>query len=161
MFILAQMSLPHRQWMLLTKPCNNQNLDSLLNLRILSLQSNRLTSISGLSQLLNLEELYLGRNYITKISGLESCLSLRVLDVRANNVSRLENLAHLEHLEELWASYNRISSLEEIQIQLRDKERLGSIDFTGNPIESSGSKDLWLALPKVLVIDGAARPVGP
>lgn len=115
--------------------------------------------MSGLSQLLHLEELYLGGNYITKISGLESCSNLRVLDIRSNHILCLENLAHLEHLEELWASYNEISSLEEIEVQLRGKKHLGSIDFQGNPLETPGSKSLWLALPHIFSIDGTTRPV--
>ncbi|KAJ5554225.1 NACHT domain-containing protein [Penicillium frequentans] len=136
-----------------------KSLDSLINLRVLSLQFNRLTSMSGLSQLLHLEELYLGGNYLTKISGLESCSNLRVLDLRWNHITGLENLAHLEHLEELWASYNKISSLEDIEVQLRDKDHLGSIDFKGNPLETPGCKSLWLALPQIFSIDGATRPV--
>ncbi|KAJ6109516.1 NACHT domain-containing protein [Penicillium sp. IBT 16267x] len=138
-----------------------KKIDSLINLRILSLQSNRLTTMSGLSQLLHLEELYLGYNQIAKISGLESCLNLRVLDIRGNNVSCLENLAHLQHLEELWASNNRLSSVEEVEIQLGDKKHLKSIEFKGNPLGTAGSKKLWLALPHILFIDSATRPVGP
>lgn len=43
----------------------------LKNLRLLSIQSNRLTKIEGLEELENLEELYLSHNAITKIEGLE------------------------------------------------------------------------------------------
>jgi protein phosphatase 1 regulatory subunit 7 len=41
-------------------------------LRILSIQSNRITRIEGLEELTGLEELYLSHNGIGKLEGLES-----------------------------------------------------------------------------------------
>ena len=48
-----------------------QNLGSLQRLRILSIQSNRITKLEGLESLTNLEELYISHNGLTKIEGLE------------------------------------------------------------------------------------------
>ncbi len=42
-----------------------------MNLKILSIQSNRITKLEGLDQLINLEELYLSHNGLTEIEGLE------------------------------------------------------------------------------------------
>lgn len=48
-----------------------QNLDAFSNLKILSIQSNRITKMEGLDGLVNLEELYLSHNGLKKIEGLE------------------------------------------------------------------------------------------
>lgn len=48
-----------------------QNLDKLVKLRLLSIQSNRITKIEGLEELLNLEELYFSHNGIKRLEGLE------------------------------------------------------------------------------------------
>lgn len=48
-----------------------QNLSALKRLRILALQSNRVTKIEGLEGLENLEELYLSHNGVKRLEGLE------------------------------------------------------------------------------------------
>jgi protein phosphatase 1 regulatory subunit 7 len=53
----------------LTDPA--QNLSTFTSLKILSLQSNRITKMENLEALLNLEELYLSHNGLSKIEGLE------------------------------------------------------------------------------------------
>jgi protein phosphatase 1 regulatory subunit 7 len=136
-----------------------QNLDALSNLRIISIQSNRLTSITGLSSLRNLEELYLSHNAITDLSGLESNTSLRVLDFSNNQVSKLEHISHLRNLEELWASNNELSSFEEVERELKDKEKLQTVYFEGNPLQTKGPavyrNKVRLALPQVMQIDAS------
>lgn len=49
-----------------------QNLDKLKRLRLLSIQSNRITKIEGLEALTELEELYISHNGVEKLGGLES-----------------------------------------------------------------------------------------
>ncbi|KAK3811291.1 MAG: hypothetical protein J3Q66DRAFT_404671 [Benniella sp.] len=78
-----------------------------LELKILSIQSNRLTAIEGLEDLENLE-IYLSHNGISRIEGLE------------RNISKLENLGHLKNLEELWASNNMLDSFEDFEAELKD-----------------------------------------
>lgn len=53
-----------------------QNLGTFSSLRILSIQSNRLTKIEGLDGLVNLEELYLSHNGLKKLEGLEKNVSV-------------------------------------------------------------------------------------
>lgn len=138
-----------------------QNLLSLTNLKILSIQSNRLTTISGLSSLENLEELYVSHNVLTTLSGLESNIALRVLDISNNQVSKLENLSHLKHLEELWASSNQLSSFEEVERELKDTDELKTVYFEGNPLQTKGPavyrNKVRLALPQVIQIDASKR----
>lgn len=136
-----------------------QNIDALTNLKIISLPSNRLTSISGLSNLPNLEELYVSHNAITAISGLENNTNLRVLDISNNQISKLENLAHLSHLEEFWASNNQFASFDEVERELRDKEELKTVYFEGNPLQTKSPalyrNKVRLALPQIQQIDAS------
>ena len=53
-----------------------QNLSALVKLKILSIQSNRLTKLEGLEALSNLEEIYLSHNGIKRIEGLEKNVRL-------------------------------------------------------------------------------------
>lgn len=136
-----------------------QNLDALSNLRIISIQSNRLTNITGLSNLPNLEELYLSHNAITDLSGLESTTTLRVLDFSNNQVSHLEHLGTLKDLEELWASNNQLTSFDEVERELKDKEKLETVYFEGNPLQTNGPavyrNKVRLALPQIKQIDAS------
>lgn len=136
-----------------------QNLDSLINLRILSIQSNRLTTLNGLSNLPKLEELYLSHNAVTDLSGLEKNTTLRVLDFSNNQVSHLEHLSTLKNLEELWASNNQLASFEEVERELKDKEKLQTVYFEGNPLQTDGPvvyrNKVRLALPQIVQIDAS------
>ncbi|GFF29773.1 protein phosphatase 1 regulatory subunit SDS22 [Aspergillus udagawae] len=151
-------------WLGKNKITEMKNLDALSNLRIISIQSNRLTSITGLSSLKNLEELYLSHNAITDLSGLESNTSLRVLDFSNNQVSKLEHISHLKNLEELWASNNELSSFEEVERELKDKEKLQTVYFEGNPLQTKGPavyrNKVRLALPQIMQIDATFVRVG-
>lgn len=139
-----------------------KNLDSLSNLRIISIQSNRLTSITGLSALPNLEEIYLSHNAITDLSGLESNTTLRILDFSNNQVANLEHLSTLKNLEELWGSNNKLASFEEVERELKDKEKLETVYFEGNPLQLNGPavyrNKVRLALPQVTQIDASMFP---
>lgn len=138
---------------------HEQNLSSLSNLKILSIQSNRLTSITGLNDLLNLEELYISHNALTDLTGLENNKNLRVLDFSNNRVTKLEGLAHLTQLEEVWASSNGLSSFEEVERELRDKEKLETVYFEGNPLQLKSPalyrNKVRLALPQIKQIDAS------
>lgn len=140
-----------------------QNVSSLRSLKLLSIQSNRLTSISGLSELTNLEELYISHNALSKISDLDNNTELRVLDISNNPVLHLESLSHLSHLEELWASYCQIGDFSEVERELKDKEELTTVYFEGNPLQLKGPavyrNKIRLALPQLKQIDASESSV--
>ncbi|KAB8233692.1 putative general stress response phosphoprotein phosphatase Psr1/2 [Aspergillus alliaceus] len=146
-------------WLGKNKITEFKNLDSLQNLKILSIQSNRLTSLHGLSSLKNLEELYVSHNAITDLSGLESNTQLRVLDFSNNQVSKLEHLSHLKNLEELWASNNQLANFDEVEKELKDKEKLQTVYFEGNPLQTKGPavyrNKVRLAIPHIMQIDAS------
>jgi protein phosphatase 1 regulatory subunit 7 len=134
-------------------------LTTLSNLKILSIQSNRLTGITGLSSLKSLEELYISHNALTSLSGLESNTALRVLDISNNQISKLEGISHLTHLEELWASNNLLSNFDEVERELKDKKELETVYFEGNPLQTKGPavyrNKVRLALPQIKQIDAS------
>jgi len=94
-------------------------LEQLKKLKILSLQSNRITKLEGLEELRGLDQLYLSHNGVKKLEGLENNVCqwaaallhtklislqtlLTTLDVGNNFIPAIENISHLTQLEELW-----------------------------------------------------------
>lgn len=141
-----------------------QNMSHLKNLKILSIQSNRLTQISGISELPNLEELYISHNALTEISNLDNNVGLRVLDISNNQIRNLNNLGRLKRLEELWASSNLMQSFEEVERELADKKNLNTVYFEMNPLQLKNPalyrNKVRLALPQIQQID-ASMPIPP
>ncbi len=137
----------------------SQNISHLSNLKILSIQSNRLPQLSGLSKLTNLKELYVSHNALTEISGLDNNVSLRVLDVSNNQIAHLTNLGNLDQLEELWASSNLIQSFHEVEKELGDKQELNTVYFEMNPLQLKSPalyrNKVKLALPQIQQIDAS------
>lgn len=148
-------------WLDLSIHCliKRQNVSHLSNLKILSIQSNRLPTISGLSALSNLEELYVSHNALNGISGLENNTNLRVLDISNNQITHLTNLENQKHLEELWASSNLIISFEEVERELADKKELNTVYFEMNPLQLKNPalyrNKIRLALPQIQQIDAS------
>jgi protein phosphatase 1 regulatory subunit 7 len=71
-------------------------LSSLTNLRRLSLQSNRLTSMAGLQHCTALEELYLSHNGIQQLEGLQALTKLKILDIANNRLRQIDGLETLQ-----------------------------------------------------------------
>ncbi|KAL9128236.1 MAG: hypothetical protein Q9217_003052 [Psora testacea] len=136
-----------------------KNISHLQNLKILSLQSNRLSRLSGVSNLPNLEEIYISHNALTEISGLHNNVNLRVLDVSNNQIQQLSGLKQLGNLEELWASSNLLDSFDELEQELRDKEELNTVYFEANPLQLKNPalyrNKVRLALPQIEKIDAS------
>ena len=129
------------------------------NLKILSIQSNRISKITGVSDLPNLEELYISHNALTEISGLEQNAGLRVLDVSNNQIKHLSGLKTLKKLEEFWASSNQLGSFQEVEEELKDKADLDTVYLEMNPLQL-GQPALYrnkvkLALPQIKKIDAS------
>ncbi|EPE30757.1 L [Glarea lozoyensis ATCC 20868] len=144
-------------WLGKNKITQISNIDSLQNLKILSIQSNRIRGITGLDNLPHLEELYISHNALTSLSGLEKVMGLRVLDVSNNQITSIKGLKHLEDLEEVWASYNQIGDIAEIEEELKERKKLNTVYFEGNPLQLRNPtlyrNKVRLTLPQVMQID--------
>jgi len=81
------------------------NLDTLKNLKILSLARNNLKNFNGIEKLADtLEELWISYNYIEKMKGILDMKKLKVLYMSNNlvdNWNEVQKLLKLETLQEL------------------------------------------------------------
>ncbi|MBN1766692.1 MAG: leucine-rich repeat protein [Sedimentisphaerales bacterium] len=94
-------------------------INSLKNLKVLSLHANKLTKIAGLENLADLRILHLNDNRIRRIENLDRLKHLRVLDLRSNRIDKLENLEALTDLRHLYLDHNRISKIENLDTLTR------------------------------------------
>ncbi|ORY81555.1 hypothetical protein BCR37DRAFT_348158 [Protomyces lactucae-debilis] len=112
------------------------SLAGLPKLRLLSIQSNRLTSLEGIEEVAEtLEELYVAQNGLTSLAPLSSLKKLQVLDISSNKLEHLTDIAHLKELRELWASNNLLTSFEEIERECKELPVLDTVYFEGNPMQ--------------------------
>lgn len=144
-------------WVAKNKISQLTGLGGLPNLRLLSIQSNRIRDLSPLAEVPGLEELYISHNALESLKGIENNTKLRVIDISNNQIASLEGLGPLADLEELWASYNQIADIGEIEKLLREKEKLTTVYFEGNPVQLRAPalyrNKVRLALPQVVQID--------
>lgn len=90
-------------------------LETLIHLRQLDIQHNRLTALGeGLRHLSELEELYLAWNNIADLQGLPSPSALNTVDLSKNQIATLEGVEQHTTLEELWLSYSLLSTFESL-----------------------------------------------
>jgi len=110
------------------------NLCELKCIKKISIQSNRLTSMTGLEGCVALEELYLSHNGIAKMEGLSTLVNLRVLDLASNKLTMINDIECLSQLEDLWLNDNQITSLESIaEAVAGSREKLTTIYLERNP----------------------------
>lgn len=127
-------------------------------LRILSVQSNRLTRIEGLALISeSLEELYLSHNRIEELplAELAQCKRLKILDVTGNQIMAIPKGfgAEMPALEEFWASDNLLDNLNQ-QLDAFDRglaQRMTTVYLGGtNPMA---------AHPRYLAVVRQAFPI--
>lgn len=129
------------------------------NLKTLSIQANRITSLEGLENLPQLEELYISDNLLTSLEPLSSTPNLTILDVQNNSITSLKGVGGLTKLENLWATSCKLESFQDIEKELGDKKDLSEVYFEGNPVQKSNPvlyrNKVRLALPQVSKIDAS------
>jgi protein phosphatase 1 regulatory subunit 7 len=95
------------------KANTEQNLDKLRKLRILSIQSNRITKLEGLDSLTELEEFYISNNGIKKLEGLENNVCSSVLGSKGLlKMLRTEKTYHNRRLKQLHTDYREPISFD-------------------------------------------------
>lgn len=123
--------------------------------RLLSLSTNMVDKITGLSGMKNLRILSLGRNYIKQISGLEAVAeTLEELWLSYNLIEKLKGLAGLKKLRVLYLSNNQVKDWQEFN-RLQEIPTLENLLFIGNPLVEGMDEALWKAeITKVTIILG-------
>ena len=87
------------------------NIDGLIGITVLGLDSNGLTSLPNLSMLTNLQILSFHHNKVTSISSLTNLTKLVTLFAHNNNITSIPDLSSLTKLNQFICSYNPITSL--------------------------------------------------
>ncbi|XP_059638199.1 protein phosphatase 1 regulatory inhibitor subunit PPP1R7 homolog [Cornus florida] len=132
------------------------NLCGLKCIKKISLQSNRLTAMTGFEACVALEELYLSHNGIAKMEGLSTLVNLRVLDVSSNKLTEIADIGNLTQLEDLWLNDNQIASVEGIDEAVAgSREKLTTIYLERNPCANAPNyyTNLRQIFPNVEQID--------
>ncbi|KEG11663.1 Leucine-rich repeat-containing protein ODA7 [Trypanosoma grayi] len=133
------------------------NLKDYVNLKVLWLEQNAISELSGLDGLQQLVSLFVQNNTISSLCTLAVLSNLRVLNLSHNYLTSLSGLAvACPQLETFQVSHNHIGSLDACTELWGLKETLTSVDFSFNKIEVGeedlGPMDFFAQLPKVSVI---------
>jgi Leucine-rich repeat (LRR) protein len=93
-----------------------ENMENLVNLKILYCSDNELTTLEGIKKLINLKYLYCNTNNLTSLEGIENLINLKELYCHNNQLTSLEGIENLVNLEVLYSYHNKLTSLEGIGI---------------------------------------------
>ncbi|KAH9578899.1 Leucine-rich repeat [Trypanosoma melophagium] len=136
---------------------NIENLDDYVNLKVLWLEQNAISELTGLEALQQLVSLFVQNNTITSLCSLAVLGNLRVINLSHNYLTSLEGIANAcPLLETLQVSHNHIVSLDACSDLWGISETLTSVDLSFNKIEIDkdqiGPVEFFTRLPKVSVI---------
>eukprot|EP00742_Colponemidia_sp_Colp-10_P008005 GILJ01008637.1.p1 GENE.GILJ01008637.1~~GILJ01008637.1.p1 ORF type:complete len:580 (-),score=102.91 GILJ01008637.1:96-1835(-) len=117
------------------------DVDSLLQLEVLSLSHNELRDVSCFGSLIALVELNLNFNEIEDLNGIEECVRLQKLWLSNNRIRSIEQLRFCTDLRTLSVYKNRIHDLESTTNTLKLIPNLKDLELEGNPcMRGAGSK---------------------
>ncbi|XP_014805777.1 PREDICTED: dynein light chain 1, axonemal isoform X2 [Calidris pugnax] len=138
----------------------DESLSTLVNCEKLSLSTNRIERIANLNSLKNLKILSLGRNNIKNLNGLEAVAdTLEELWISYNFIEKLRGIRVMKKLKVLYMSNNLVKDWE--FVRLAELPLLEDLVFTGNPLQEKYTSDQssWFEeatkrVPKLRKLDG-------
>ncbi|XP_062317754.1 leucine-rich repeat and IQ domain-containing protein 1 isoform X2 [Osmerus eperlanus] len=92
-----------------------EGLGQCVELRYIDVQENVITSVDC-ENLVNLQVLHLSRNRLTSIHGLEGAVNLTVLELSYNLITRIGGLESLKKLQRLCIDHNQLISTSELRV---------------------------------------------
>ncbi|XP_058814318.1 dynein axonemal light chain 1-like [Topomyia yanbarensis] len=134
-------------------------LSSLVECEKLSLSSNMIDKIIGVSGMKHLRILSLARNYIKSLNGIESLgETLEELWVSYNLIDKLKGVESLKRLKVLYIGNNSIREWGEFN-KLQSVATLEDLLFAGNPLvenidEAAYVREVQKRLPSLKKLDG-------
>ncbi|NXP15027.1 DNAL1 protein, partial [Thinocorus orbignyianus] len=139
----------------------DESLSTLVNCEKLSLSTNRIERIANLNSLKNLKILSLGRNNIKNLNGLEAVAeTLEELWISYNFIEKLRGIRVMKKLKVLYMSNNLVKDWAEF-VRLAELPMLEDLVFTGNPLQEKYTSDQnsWFEeatkrVPKLRKLDG-------
>ncbi|WP_411682744.1 leucine-rich repeat domain-containing protein [Clostridium thailandense] len=90
-------------------------IESLTNLKQLTLGNNRISDINVLKSLTNLQELNLSGNQLKDISVLKNLINLQSIDLGYNEISNISALKNLNNLKRIHLDNNKISDISALK----------------------------------------------
>ncbi|XP_031785163.1 dynein light chain 1, axonemal isoform X23 [Nasonia vitripennis] len=144
------------QWPPIEKMDNS--LSVLTRVEKLSLSTNMIEKISGINSLKNLKILSLGRNYIKTFSGLEAVGDhLEELWISYNMIEKIKGVNALKALKVLYMSNNLVKDWAEFN-RLHEIPNLQDLLFVNNPLCENMDTESWRAqalkrLPNLKTLD--------
>ncbi|KAH8376624.1 hypothetical protein KR093_000468 [Drosophila rubida] len=137
----------------------DSTLSTLVECQKLSLSSNMIEKIVGISGMKNLRVLSLARNYLKNLNGIETLAeTLEELWVSYNNIEKIKPIESMKALKVLYISQNLIKDWAEF-MRMGAPPALGEITFSGNPLFENMDPANFLAeamrrLPNLRKLDG-------
>ncbi|XP_015520479.1 dynein axonemal light chain 1 [Neodiprion virginianus] len=144
------------QWPPIDKMDNS--LGTLVMVEKLSLSTNMIEKIAGINSLKNLRVLSLGRNYIKTFSGLETVGEhLEELWISYNLIEKIKGVNVLKALKVLYMGNNLVKDWSEFN-RLQEIPNLQNLLFVNNPICENMDVETWRAqvsrrLPALKMLD--------
>ncbi|GLC36097.1 hypothetical protein PLESTB_001381000 [Pleodorina starrii] len=105
----------------------------LLNLQVMSLSHNLLSSLAGFQHLKHLISLNLNFNALTSLEGISNCTGLQHLFLANNRVRDISPLVPCTNLHTLHLFRNNISNLDMTMLVLAGLPKLRELELAGNP----------------------------
>ncbi|XP_064553790.1 dynein axonemal light chain 1 [Drosophila montana] len=134
-------------------------LSTLVECQKLSLSSNMIEKITGISGMKNLRVLSLARNYLKTLNGIESLAeNLEELWVSYNNIEKIKPIEAMKALKVFYISHNLVKDWVEFG-RIGVPPNLGDITFVGNPLIENMDPAAFTAeairrLPNLKKLDG-------
>ncbi|XP_015516970.1 dynein axonemal light chain 1-like [Neodiprion lecontei] len=125
----------------------------------LTLSTNMIEKIAGISSLKNLKILSMGRNLIKAFSGLEPLIeTLEELWISYNSIEKMKGITCMKNLRVLYMSNNLVREWNELS-KLQELPSLRDLLFVGNPLCDGLETEAWRAevarrLPNLEKLDG-------
>lgn len=113
-----------------------RDLPLFVNLQVLNLHSNHISTIENLSTLVQLRELNLSSNDIVVIEGLHRLARLEILNLASNRIKAVSGLEGMGNLRRINLSFNQISNISGFTALNGPHSLLCNVDLRGNRIES-------------------------
>ncbi|NXE46954.1 DNAL1 protein, partial [Casuarius casuarius] len=144
----------------------DESLSMLVNCEKLSLSTNCIERIANLNSLKNLRILSLGRNNIKNLNGLEAVAdTLEELWISYNFIEKLRGIRVMKKLKVLYMSNNLVKDWGKsglFFVRLAELPLLEDLVFVGNPLQekyASDQKNSWIEeatkrVPKLKKLDG-------
>ncbi|EDW03647.1 dynein axonemal light chain 1 [Drosophila grimshawi] len=134
-------------------------LSNLVACQKLSLSSNMIEKISGISGMKNLRILSLARNYLKNLNGIEVLAdTLEELWVSYNNIEKIKPIEAMKALKVFYISHNLVKDWAEFA-RIGVPPSLIDITFVGNPLNENMDTAVFIAeatrrLPNLKKLDG-------